>query len=108
MGYLLIQTTVATEKEANALATTLLEKRLAACVQVSQPIKGVYRWEGKITSSEEFVVTLKSHRKMWDAIKTFFEKNHSYALPEMIGTEILVGSKEYLEWLDAQLKPLNS
>ena len=82
--YIQVTTTVATEEQAGAIAGLLVERRLAACVQVIGPMTSHYRWQGKIEA----------------AIKTI----HPYEVAEIVAVPIIAGSKEYLAWLAAEVK----
>ncbi len=97
-----VVTTTADIEEAETIAETVLAKRLAACVQISE-IKSLYRWQGKIEKDSEFLCTMKSRRDLFQEIEQVIKKMHSYDLPEIITTAITDGSKEYLTWLDQEL-----
>ncbi|OGQ97813.1 MAG: cytochrome C biogenesis protein CcdA [Deltaproteobacteria bacterium RIFOXYD12_FULL_55_16] len=102
--YIQISTTVATEEEAGAIARLLVEKRLAACVQVIGPLTSHYRWQGKIEMAGEYLCLAKSRAALYPEIEAAIKAIHAYELPELIATPIIAGSKEYLAWLAAEVK----
>lgn len=102
--YIQVSTTVATEEEAGALARMLVEKRLAACVQVIGPLTSHYRWQGKIETTGEYLCLGKSLVALYPEIEAAIKAIHSYEVPELIATPITAGSREYLAWLAAEVK----
>lgn len=98
-AYIQISTTAASEEEANAIARLLVEKRLAACVQVIGPITSHYRWQGKIETAGEYLCLAKSTAALYPEIEEAIQATHSYEVPEIIAIPCLAGSKEYLAWL---------
>jgi periplasmic divalent cation tolerance protein len=101
--YIQVSTTVAKEDQARAVACLLVEKRLAACVQVLGPVISHYRWQGKIEAAEEYLCLAKSRASLYPEIEAAIKSVHSYEIPEIIVMPIISGSKEYLGWLAAEL-----
>jgi periplasmic divalent cation tolerance protein len=97
--------TAASRSECKKIARHLVETRLAACVNISQPIESVYRWEGQISDEREFLLTIKSTRELFPEIKTEISKMHSYHTPEIICLPIIDGSRNYLQWISDSVKP---
>ncbi len=81
-----------------ALARALVDRRLAACVNVV-PCSSVYRWEGKVQEDEEFLMVIKTRRTYVDDIRDLLEKEHPYDLPELVSMEVEDGSAGYLRWM---------
>ena len=100
--YLQITTTTSTREEANCIAAALVERRLAACVQVAGPITSLYRWEGQIETAHEWLCIIKTTREKYGDVEAAIRELHSYEMPEMVGTEIVVGSEGYLGWVAEQ------
>jgi periplasmic divalent cation tolerance protein len=94
-----ITTTAATRLEAEQIATELVLRRIAGCVQVSGPILSTYRWQGNIENSEEWICTIKTSSDHLPAIQAAIEAIHTYEVPEIIATPIVGGSEKYLAWL---------
>ena len=97
-----ITTTTPTRDEADRIAAALVERRLAACVQVAGPITSVYRWEGRLETAHEWLCIIKTTAARYPQIETAIRELHSYELPEIIGTEIMAGNGAYLRWVEAE------
>lgn len=95
-----IVTTFPTRETAEAAAHELVERRLAACAQVGGPITSVYRWQGAIESAEEFTLTLKTRRDLFDLAAAVIGALHSYEVPEILAFDVVAGSEAYLRWID--------
>jgi periplasmic divalent cation tolerance protein len=91
--------TAASRSECKKIARHLVETRLAACVNISQPIDSIYRWKGQVTEEREFLLIIKSTRELFPDIKTEISKIHSYHTPEIICLPIIDGSRNYLQWI---------
>lgn len=102
--YIQVATTVATEEDAGAIAGLLVEKRLAACVQVLGPMTSHYRWQGKIETAGEYLCLAKSRATLYPEIEAAIKSIHPYEVAEIIAMPIIAGSKQYLAWLGAEVK----
>jgi periplasmic divalent cation tolerance protein len=100
-----ILVTAANHDECKKIARHLVETRLAACVNISQPIESVYRWEGRIAEEGEFLLIIKSTRELFPEIKSEISKIHSYHTPEIICLPVIDGSRNYLQWISDSVKP---
>jgi periplasmic divalent cation tolerance protein len=94
-----ILVTVANRREGRKIARHLVESRLAACVNISQPMQSIYRWEGKLADDKEFLLIIKGTRELFPEIKAAILKVHSYTTPEIICLPIIDGSESYLQWV---------
>jgi periplasmic divalent cation tolerance protein len=90
-------------EEGARIARALVEKKLAACVNVMPAVRSVYRWKGAIEEQEEALLVIKSNRGLFNQLRAEIEKLHSYEVPEVIAVPIVEGSEEYLEWLERAL-----
>jgi periplasmic divalent cation tolerance protein len=97
--YVQVLTTAGSEEEAEAIATTLVEKRLAACVQVVGPIASTYRWQGKIERECEWQCLAKTEAGLYAEVEAAIRRVHSYDKPEIIAIPVLAGSAGYLAWI---------
>jgi len=93
---------VGSRDEAEAIATALVEARLAACVQL-MPVDSVYRWEGAVERSSEVMLHAKTTRDRLAGAEALIKARHSYALPEIIALPIVGGSADYLAWIAAEV-----
>jgi periplasmic divalent cation tolerance protein len=96
----LVFTTAGNQSEAQKIAQELVERRLAACVNIVPRIHSVYRWEGKVESAEEYLLVIKTTQAHSSQVQTTIRELHSYELPECILISVEGGSAEYLKWLD--------
>ena len=99
-----VLTTTAQQHDAQRIAQTLLEKRLAACVQVAGPITSTYRWQGQVETSQEWLCIAKTDRAHYQAVEDEIRRMHPYEVPEIVATPIVAGSPGYLHWLQDALK----
>lgn len=96
----LVLTTASSEAEAGKIAQALIERRLAACVNIVPRVQSVYRWEGKIEKSEEYLLLIKTARIHEEKVRAAILELHSYQLPECIAIAMDGGSDEYLNWIE--------
>ena len=94
----LVMTTVDSEELARTLATRLLEKRLAACVQEVR-IDSHYRWDGELRYEPEILLLVKTSAETAPAAMRLIEDIHSYEVPEIIALPVTAGLPAYLQWL---------
>ena len=97
--FLLVLCTCPTREVASAIATALLEERLAACVNQLPGVKSLYRWEGRIEDDEELLLLIKTTAQRFPALEEMIRDLHPYDIPEIIGLPLTVGSKDYLAWI---------
>ena len=95
----LILTTVPDDPRADVLARTLVEERLAACVNIHGPMTSIYRWRGEVERSLERQLVMKTTRDRLPMLEARLKALHSYELPEFIVVPIEAGSDEYLNWV---------
>jgi periplasmic divalent cation tolerance protein len=100
----LMLTTASSREEAHAIATELVSRRLAACVNILGPVASVYRWQGEVESSEEFLLLIKSTEAQVPAIQEAIGELHSYQVPELISFTIESGLESYLDWIAASVR----
>ncbi|MFW3353371.1 divalent-cation tolerance protein CutA [Aliarcobacter butzleri] len=98
MKTIIIQTTCSSEEEAQNIAKILIEKKFAACVQLSQ-IKSFYNWDNQFCSDKETLLNIKTRKKHFKKIKSKIKELHSYDVPEIIQLDISKSSKKYLKFI---------
>ena len=86
-------------KTAKRVASSIIRKRLAACVNIITGVRSVYRWKGKVEETTEKLLFIKSSRRLLNKITQDVKQNHPYQIPEIIALPIIGGSREYLQWL---------
>jgi len=100
---IVVLTTCESEEEAERIARSLVEKRVAACVNILPKARSIYRWKGAMEDAQEFVLLIKTRRDVFDALRTELSKAHSYEVPEVMALPVVDGSESYLGWIDREL-----
>jgi len=100
---LIVLTTVLSLDDGDSLAKKILEKKLAACVQILPQMTSVYVWEGKLQKENERLLLIKTTMEKYDELEAFIVANHSYDVPEIIAIDAERVSDGYIKWLVASL-----
>jgi len=98
---LLVLTNLPDEAGAHALATALIEAKLAACVNILAPCRSVYRWQGRIEDATEVPLLIKTTAERYPALEAAIRAQHPYELPEIIAVPVDRGLPDYLAWVAA-------
>jgi len=96
----IILCTCPNKKTAEDLASLLIKQKLAACINIIPGITSVYEWQGKIETSQEHLMLIKSHTNKYEAIESTIKTIHPYELPEIIAVPIERGHPDYLQWIN--------
>jgi periplasmic divalent cation tolerance protein len=96
---LLVLTTVKDRVAGTALAQALLERRLAACVNVGAPVESLYHWRGRIETGTEVPLTIKTQAALYPKVEAAIRELHDYEMPEIIAVPITHGCAPYIGWL---------
>lgn len=96
--YCVVMTTCSTKEDAAALADTLLNEAVAACVQV-MPIESAYRWKGEIAREPEQLLLIKTRCALYSEVERVLRAHHKYELPEIVQLPIAAGFAGYLDWI---------
>ena len=100
---LVVFTTTSDFVEGEKLARSLVNAKLAACVQILPKVTSVYSWEGKIRKDEEFLLIIKSLPEKYPELEAFIAGNHSYDVPEIVAIDAEHTSASYHQWLSEYL-----
>jgi periplasmic divalent cation tolerance protein len=101
----LVLTTCGSLEEARRIAHELIERRLAACVNIVPQIESVYRWKGEVETAAEWLLMIKTTAAAIGQLCDAIGKLHSYDLPECVALVIEDGSAAYLEWIGSSVAP---
>ena len=96
----LVLTTCGSLEEAKGIAHALVERRLAACVNIVPQIESVYRWQGKIDTAKEWLLLIKTTAKAFPRLRDSLTELHSYDCPECLEISVEGGLAAYLDWID--------
>jgi periplasmic divalent cation tolerance protein len=100
----IVLTTTGTREEAEKIAHHLVENRLAACVNLLEPVQSIYRWEGKVEEAREVLLIIKTEAGSTTSIHAAIRNLHSYDLPEFLVLTPEEGGKEYMAWIASSLR----
>jgi len=95
----IVLTTAGSEDEARKMARQLVDRRLAACVNIVPRITSVYRWQGKVEESAEWLLIVKTTQSAFTEVRAAIARLHSYELPECVCITVEDGSPDYLQWI---------
>ena len=98
-NFLVVLTTLPSAAQARQIGKLLIQKKLAACVNVIGPAQSFFRWEGKINPAREFLLVIKTRGSHFDRLSAFLKKHHPYSVPEIIALPIQKGNGPYLNWI---------
>lgn len=100
---LIVLTTLPKLSKARQIAAQVLQKNLAACVNLLGPVESSFRWQGKIDHAKEYLLLMKTRASHFARLRHFLERNHPYSVPEIVALAIEKGNTPYLEWLKASV-----
>jgi periplasmic divalent cation tolerance protein len=92
---------------AEQLATSLVEQRLAACINIVPGLTSIYRWQGKLEKGTEVLLLIKTTRELYSAVENAIRQQHPYELPEIIAVTLDDGSPDYLRWITTSLEDVS-
>ena len=102
---IVVFSTCASHQEAEKIATSLVERRLAACVNLIPGVESIYHWRGAVERSKEFLLVIKSSRELLPDLQAELSRMHSYEIPEVLAVPIVDGAEDYLNWMERELQP---
>ncbi|HEY2113878.1 MAG TPA: divalent-cation tolerance protein CutA [Candidatus Angelobacter sp.] len=95
----IVMTTAGSPEEARKIAHALVDRRLAACVNILPQIESVYRWKENVETATEWLLLIKTQAESFERVRAAVKELHSYDLPECVMLEVAAGSNEYLNWI---------
>ncbi len=99
MNEIIVFITASKEEEAVKIARSLVEARLAGCVNILKDIRSIYSWEGKTEDEKEVLMIAKTKKELFAQVEKKAKELHSYSVPEIIAVPVDEGSADYLTWL---------
>ena len=99
MQAIVVVTTVGTEEQANHIASELVARRHAACVNVLPGIRSIYRWKGKICRDGELLLIIKTVAEEFESVSATIRELNSYELPEILSFQVSQGEQNFLDWI---------
>jgi periplasmic divalent cation tolerance protein len=101
MSVLIVLTSAPDRAVAEKIAHALIERRLAACVNILAACTSVYRWQGKIETTGEVPMLIKTRAAIYDEVEALVKSLHPYELPEIVAVSVERGLPDYLDWVSA-------
>lgn len=101
--FILVYCTVDSKRIAQSIAKTLVESRLAACVNIIDGVSSLYSWKGEIVEDDEILLIVKSKASLFEKLQNKIKEIHPYEVPEIISTKIIDGYIPYLNWVDENI-----
>lgn len=100
---LVVVTSLPSIEAAKVLARALVQKNLAACVQLTEGVHSIYRWEGKICEEQEVLLSAKTTQPQWFNISAFIQNEHPYELPEILAFSPEQYEIQYGKWVESEV-----
>jgi periplasmic divalent cation tolerance protein len=100
----LVLTTAESQNQARRIADALIERKLAACVNIVSGVQSIYRWKGKAEEADEWLMWIKTTADAFERVCETIKELHTYELPECMCLAIEDGSPEYLRWIEESVE----
>ncbi|HOX54118.1 MAG TPA: divalent-cation tolerance protein CutA [Candidatus Omnitrophota bacterium] len=98
--FIVVLITCANKAQAQKIAQALIKARLAACVNLVNPVNSLFWWQGKVDSSKETLLIIKTKKNLFSRLEKLVKSLHSYDVAEIIALPIVKGSRKYLSWIN--------
>ncbi len=102
--FIMVITTTDSKEKAREIANSLVKGKLAACVQIINGVESTYMWQGKVETSKEYLLFIKTQNSLYERVENLIKSIHNYELPEIVAVPVKLGSKEYLTWVKSCLE----
>lgn len=103
MDAIVVFCTVPNKDDAKKISKALLEENLAACVSTIDKVSSLFSWNGEICSENELLLVIKTRKELFEKIEVVIKALHSYNVPEIIALPIILGSDDYLGWIEHEI-----
>jgi len=100
----LVLTTTESMIQARRIADALIERKLAAGVNIVPHVQSIYRWKGKAEEAEEWLLWIKTTAEAFERVRDLIRELHSYELPECLCLTVEDGSPDYLRWIEESIE----
>jgi periplasmic divalent cation tolerance protein len=101
--YIQVFSSVVSRDAAEEIGEKVIEKKLAAIVQITGPVRSMYMWNGKILKGEDWRIVIKTRRDLYEKLEAEIKRLHPYGVPEKLAMPVLEGNKDYLNWISKEL-----
>ena len=98
--YIVVLITIPTKPQAKKLSNFLLSKKLAACINIIPKVESFFWWQKKIDRTTESLLVIKTQKRLFNKLVKAVKSKHPYSVPEIIALPIVLGNKDYLDWID--------
>jgi periplasmic divalent cation tolerance protein len=104
MSYIVVYVTTPEIEVSQKIADTLINEKLAACVNITPKIQSTYYWQGNVEHDDEYLLIIKTREDRFNKLEERIKELHPYTVPEIIAMPIVRGSQDYLKWIDETLE----
>jgi len=101
----LVMTSVGTEQQAVEISEELIARRLATCINIVPCLRSIYRWKGKVCEDTEYLLFIKTPRKLFERVAATIRELHSYELPEIAALSVEAAETAFHEWILRMVEP---
>ena len=101
--YIIVQTHTNKKQIYENISKSLVEKKMAACVNIYPAVLSIYRYNSEVVEDNEYLIHVKTTSDKFSEIRKIIERLHNYETPEIISLEILEGNEKYLKWLQNEI-----
>jgi periplasmic divalent cation tolerance protein len=100
-----VMTSVGTEQQAVEISEELIARRLATCINIVPCLRSIYRWKGKVCEDTEYLLLIKTPRRMFERVSEAIRELHSYELPEILGLPVEAAESTFHAWILQMVEP---
>ncbi|MDX1388928.1 MAG: divalent-cation tolerance protein CutA [Acidobacteriota bacterium] len=105
LKFAVVLTTAGSDDQAKELARALVERRLAACVNIATHVCSIYRWKGEVCQDDEKLLIIKTAEHLFPQVQAAIRELHTYELPEKLLLPITQADPEVAAWIESSLAP---